>query len=128
MIDFATWYPEAVALLSIETKRISEKLVKMCRRVGVPNEMFTDCRTKLTSEIMIEVSRLLSLKQLTTSGYHQMFNGLTERIHATLKLMLRRMCAERPKAWAKYIPALLFAIREVPHESLRFHLLNYCTE
>ena len=32
--------------------------------------------------------------------------------------MLRRMCAERPKDWDKDLPALLFAIREVPQESL----------
>ena len=34
--------------------------------------------------------------------------------------MLRRMCAGRPKDWDKYLPALLFAIREVPQESLGF--------
>ena len=32
--------------------------------------------------------------------------------------MLRRMCAERPKDSNRYLPALLFAIREVPQESL----------
>ena len=36
----------------------------------------------------------------------------------TLKQMLRRMCAERPKDYDKYLSALLFAIREVPQESL----------
>ena len=69
---------------------------------------------------MQEVSRLLSLQQLTTTPYHPMCNGLVERFHATLKQMLRRMCAERPKEWDKYLPALLFAIREVPQESLGF--------
>ena len=34
--------------------------------------------------------------------------------------MLRRMCAERPKDRDKYLPALLFAIWEVPQESLEF--------
>ena len=32
--------------------------------------------------------------------------------------MLRRMCAERPKDRDKYLPALLFAVSEVPHEPL----------
>ena len=49
-----------------------------------------------------------------------MCNGLVERFHATLKQMLRRMSAERPKDWDKYLPALLFAVREVPQESLGF--------
>ena len=90
MIDYATRYPEAVALPGIE------------------------------------VSRLLSLQQITTMPYHPICNGLTECFHMTLKL--RRMYAERPKDWDKYLPALLFAIREVPHESLGFRRLSCCTD
>ena len=30
------------------------------------------------------------------------------------------MCAERPKDWDRYLPALLFAVRKVPQESLGF--------
>ena len=120
MIDYATRYPEAVALPSIETERIAEAFVEMFSRVGVPDEMLTDCGSQFTSEVMKEVARLLSLQQLTTSVYHPMCNRLIERVHATLKQMLRRMCAERPKDWDRYLPALLFAIREVPQESLGF--------
>ena len=120
MIDYATRYPEAVALPSIETERVAEALVEMFSRVGIPDEMLTDCGSQFTTEVMKEVSRLLSLQQLTTTPYHPMCNGLVERCHATMKQMLRRMCAERPKDWDKYLPALLFAIREVPQESLWF--------
>ena len=49
-----------------------------------------------------------------------MCSGLVERFHATLKQKLRRMCAERPKDWDKYLSALLFAVREVPQESFGF--------
>ena len=92
----------------------------MFSRVGVPDEMLTDCESQFTSEIMKEVARLLSLQQLTTSAFHAQCNGLVERSHATLKQMLRRMFAERPKDWDRYLPALLFAVREVPQESLGF--------
>ena len=34
--------------------------------------------------------------------------------------MLQRMCAERSKDWDRYLPSLLFAVREVSHESLGF--------
>ena len=120
MIDYATRYPEAVALPSIETERVAEALVEMFSRVGIPDEMLTDCGSQFTAEVMKDVSRLLSLQQLTTTPYHPMCNGLVERFHATMKQMLRRMCAERPKDWDKYLPALLFAIREVQQELLRF--------
>jgi len=34
--------------------------------------------------------------------------------------MLKRMCAERPKDWDRYLDALFFAYREAPQESLGF--------
>ena len=120
MIDYATRYPEAVALPGIETESVAKALVEMFSRVGIPDEMLTDFGSQFTAEVMKEVSRLLSLQQITTTPYHPICNGLIERSHMTLKQMLRRMCVERPKDWDKYLPALLFAIREVPQESLGF--------
>ena len=69
MMDYAKRYPEAIALPSIKTERIAEALVKMFRRVGVPDEMLTDCGSQFTSEIMKEVARLLSLQQLTRQHF-----------------------------------------------------------
>ena len=86
--------------------------------------MLTDCGSQFTVEVIKDVSRLLSLQQLMTTPYYPMCNGLVERFNATMKQMLRRMCAERPKDWNKYLPALLFAIREVPQESLGFSLFE----
>ena len=120
MIDYATRYPEAVALPGIETERVAEALVEMFSRVGIPDELLLDCGSQFTAEVMKEVSQLLSLQQITTTPYHSICNDLIERFHMALKQMLRRMCAERLKDWDKYIPALLFAIREVPQESLGF--------
>ena len=119
-------YPEAVALPGIETERVAEALVEMFSRVGIPDEMLTDCRSQFTAEVMKEVS---SLQQIAITPYHPICNGLIERFHMTLKQMLRRMCAERPKDWDKFLPALLFAIREVPQESLGvFCRLSCCTD
>ena len=63
MMDYATGYSVAIALPSIETKRVAEGLVEMFSRVGVPDEMFMDCGSQFTSEIMKEVARLLSLQR-----------------------------------------------------------------
>ena len=77
-----------------------------------------------TSDLMSEVSRLLSMKQLTTTPYHPKCNGLCERFNRTLKQILKRMCAEKPRDWDKYLNAALFAYREVPQESLGFSLFE----
>ena len=50
MIDYATRYPEAVALPpSIETERAAEALVEIFSRVGIPDEMLTDCGSQFTA-------------------------------------------------------------------------------
>ena len=120
MVDYATRYPEAVPLKNIEAETVAEALVGMFSRVGIPEEMLTDCGSQFMSGVMREVSRLLSLQQLTTTPYNPKANGLVERFNGTLKQMLKRMCNERQRDWDKYLPALLFAVREVPQESLGF--------
>ena len=120
MIDCATRYPEAVALPSIETERVAEALIAMFSRVGIPSEMLMEHESRVTIEVMNEVSRLLSLQQLTTIPYRPYSKGPVERFHAMLKRVLLTMCAERPNDWDKYLPALLFAVREIPQESLGF--------
>jgi transposase InsO family protein len=122
LIDYATRYPEAIALPRIETERVAEALLEMLSRGGIPPDVLTDLGTQFTSDLMKEVSRLLSFTRLSTTPYHPMCNGLVEKFNGTLKSMLRRMCAERPKDWDRYLTlsAMLFAYREAPQESLGF--------
>ena len=96
-------------LPNIETERVAEALVDMYSRLGIPEEMFTDQGSQFTSDLMKEVSRLLSVRHLTTTPYHPMCDGLVEKFNGTLKQMLKKMCAERPRDWDKYLNAVLFA-------------------
>lgn len=120
VVDYATRYPEAVALANIDTKTVAEALFDIYTRVGFPQEILSDHGSQFTSDLMQEISRLLSIKQITSSVYHPICNGLCERFNGTLKLMLRKMCEERPKDWDRYLNALLFAYRETPQSSTGF--------
>lgn len=120
VVDYATRYPEAVPLKTIDTVTVAEALWGIWTRVGVPSEVLTDRGTQFTSELMKEINRLLGVRGLTTTPYHAMCNGLVERYNATLKKMLRKLCQEQPRQWDRYIPALLFAYREAKTESLGF--------
>ena len=120
VVDFATRYPEAVALPKIETERVAEALLEVFSRVGFRKEMLSDRGTQFTSDMMKEVSRLVSTKQLFTTPYNPRWNGLCERINGVLKSMLKTMCQERLKDWDRYLPAILFAYREVPQSSTGF--------
>lgn len=120
MVCYTTRYPEAVPLKHISTEAVAEALVSMFSRLGVPQEILSDQGSQFMSEIMVEVSRLLSIKRLVSSPYHPICNGLCEKFNGVLKKMLKRLCEKRPKDWDRYIDAALFAYREAPQESTGF--------
>ena len=119
VVDCATRYPEAVPLEKIDTESIAEALIGIFSRVGFPREILSDNGIQFVSQVMKEVTRLISVKQLFSSPYHPMANGLCDKFKGpgTLKNMLIRMSNEQPKKWDRFIEPLLFAYREVPQES-----------
>ena len=120
VVDYATRYPEAIALRNIDTPTVAEALLSIFSRVGFPREMLTDRGPQFTSDLMKEVSRLVSIHHFTTTPYHPACNGLVERFNGTLKAMLKKMCEERPNDWDRYLDSLLFAYRETPQDSTGF--------
>ena len=74
-MDFATPYPEAVALASIDTVTVAEALVKTFSRVGLSKEVLCDNGSQFVSSTMTEVARLLSIHQVQSSPYHPMAIG-----------------------------------------------------
>jgi len=114
VVDMATRYPEAVPLKKIDTVTVAEALFSIFSRTGVPKEVLSDNGTQLISDAMKEVYRLLGVKSLTTTPYHPQTNGLCENINGQLKNILRKMCAEQPTSWHRFLPAVLFAIRSTP--------------
>ncbi len=49
LVDYATRYPEAVALRNISAKSVAEALFSMISRVGIPKEILTDQGTAFMS-------------------------------------------------------------------------------
>ena len=90
LVDYCTRYPEAVPLKTITTEAVAEAMVDIFSRVGIPKEILSDKGLQFTSDLMAEICRLLSVKQLTTSPYHPQCNGLVERFNATLKSILKK--------------------------------------
>ena len=120
IVDYATRYPEAIPLKSVTTVEVAEAMVDMFSRLGVPEEILSDQGAQFMSEVMQEVSRMLSVKRLVSTPYHPICNGLCEKFNGTLKRMLKRLCENKPKVWDRYVNAALFAYREAPQESTGF--------
>ena len=95
--DYATWYPEAIPLRSIEAEHTAEELIKVFARVRIPEEVLSDQGTNFTSNLLQELYRLLKIQVVSTSPYHPQCNGLVEHLNQTLKMMLRKVVTKEGK-------------------------------
>ena len=118
--DYATRYPEAVPMKSVDAESVAEEMVKMFARVGLPEEILTDQGSNFTCQLLAEMYRLLHVHSTRTSPYHPQTDGVVERFNRTLKSMLRKVAIQEGKDWDKMIPYVLFAYREVPQSSTGF--------
>lgn len=66
------------------------------------------------------VSKMLGIEQVFTTPYNLQANGLCENFNGTLKKMLAKVTNEHPENWNSFLPAILFAYREVPQKSTGF--------
>ena len=98
LVASATRYPEAVPLKNIDTETVTEVLVDIFSRLGVPE--VSDFGMQFASECMKEVTLLLSIKQLTTTPYHHMCNGLTEKFNGIMKSMPKEIVQRAAKTVA----------------------------
>ena len=86
--DYATHYPEAIPLRSIDAEHIVEELIKVFALVGIPNEILTDQGSNFTSKLLAELYRLLKIQGVRISPYHPQLDRLVEHFNQTLKMML----------------------------------------
>ena len=116
----STRFPEVFPLRNIKTHTISRVLVKFFTTFGLPREIQSDQGSNFTSR---EFGKMLSgfgVKHVLASAYHPESQGVLERFHSTLKVMLRTFCLEHQKDWDEGVSLLLFGVREVVQESLGF--------
>ena len=64
--------------------------------------------------------------QLMTSltPYHTMCNGIVENFNKTIKNLLKKVTAEKPKDRQRYLGPLMFAVRDTPQDSTGFTLFE----
>jgi hypothetical protein len=89
ILDYATRYPEAIPLCTMDTKGITHELVMLFSRVGISDEILTDQGTPFMSRIMKDLCKLMKITQFLTSVYHPQTDGLVGRFNQTLKQILQ---------------------------------------
>ena len=85
--------------------------------VGIPESLLSDRGTNLLSHLKNDVCKLLEIQKINTTAYHPACEGLVERFNRTLKTALRKHAAVCGDQWDKYLSRVIWAYRNVPHDS-----------
>ena len=116
--DFLTKWPLVVPMPDQKSQRIAELLVnEVIPLFGVPEALLSDRGTNLLSHLMRDTCALLGITKLNTTAHHPQCDGMVERFNRTLKSMLRKHAANFGSQWDRYLPGVLWAYRNVPHDS-----------
>ena len=71
---------------------------------GCPKSLLSDNGRQFCSELSSAVCRMMGIRKLTTSAYHAMGNGGTERVNRTMAQMLSMVVNDRQDDWDKRLP------------------------
>ncbi|CAM4641973.1 unnamed protein product [Lepidochelys kempii] len=119
-MDFATRWPEAVALSNTRAKSVCQALADIFARVGWPSDILTDAGTNFLAGTMKNLWEAHGVNHLVATPYHHQTNGMVEKVNGTLGAMIRKFVNEHSNDWDLVLQQLLFAYRAVPHPSLGF--------
>lgn len=113
-IDRATRWMEVQPMADISAKTVANAFINCwISRFGVPLYVHSHRGTQFTSEIFAEISKLVGVRRLKTTGYHPQANGMIERLHRTFKTAIRA----RGSDWLDSIPIVLLGLRCMPLEN-----------
>ncbi|GBM57360.1 hypothetical protein AVEN_127094-1 [Araneus ventricosus] len=112
-------YPDAISVVNLCSTTIVNALLQIFSRMGFRRELQTGQGTSFMSALTTEFLEKFGVKVVRSSVYHPQSNPV-ERMHRTLKRILRVLCLEALPDWEKILPQALFALRTVIHDSTDF--------
>ncbi|GFW84672.1 retrovirus-related Pol polyprotein from transposon 297 [Trichonephila clavipes] len=118
-ICVASKYPEAIPVESITSPNVIDALLSIFSRIGFPREIQSDLGTSFTSELTTPFFNKFGIKVTRSSVSHPQSNAV-ERVHRTIKRVIKALCVESGEDWEGVLPLALFSLRTVAHESTGF--------
>ncbi|GFV05522.1 retrovirus-related Pol polyprotein from transposon 412 [Trichonephila clavipes] len=118
-ICVASKYPEAIPVESITSPNVIDALLSIFSRIGFPREIQSDLGTSFTSELTTTFFNKFGIKVTRSSVSHPQSNAV-ERVHRTIKRVIKALFVESGEDWEGVLPLALFSLRTVAHESTGF--------
>ena len=120
LVCTSSLWAEAVPLKRITTTHVTEAMLQVFTRIGFPREILTDNAQSFTGKLAQEVYSAFKAQHISIAPYRPATNGSCERFNQTLMGILRKIVNDRTQDWDKFIPAALFAYRQIPTRQTGF--------
>ncbi|GFT18133.1 retrovirus-related Pol polyprotein from transposon 412 [Trichonephila clavipes] len=118
-ICVASKYPEAIPVESTTSPNVIDALLNIFSRIGFPREIQSDLGTSFASELTTTFFNKFGIK-VTRSSVSYPQNNAVERVHRTIKHVIKALCVELGEDWEGVLPLALFSLRTVAHEITGF--------
>ncbi|GFY14912.1 retrovirus-related Pol polyprotein from transposon 17.6 [Trichonephila clavipes] len=118
-ICVASKYPEAIPVESITSPNVIDALLSIFSRIGFPREIQSGLVTSFTSEMTTTFFNKFGIKVTRSSVSHAQSNAV-ERVHRTIKRVIKALCVESGEDWEGVLSLALFSLRTFAHESTGF--------
>ena len=89
-VCMATRWPDVVVLKNCAARAVADGQVEMFSRTGLPSSLLSDQGPQFTGSLMRELISVLGIDKIQTTAYHPQFNGVVERLLATLDAILTK--------------------------------------
>ena len=107
-------YPEAFPLKRVDRESVTEALMEIISRHGLPGTVLTDQGSVFMSGVFKKVCHTLGISKIRTSPYHPQSDGAIEHWHSCLKGMIvkAQVCK---RDWDTFLKYVLLAYQNTPH-------------
>ena len=89
MVDYATWWSEAIALSCLTAKATCKALLEIFSLIGIPKVIFSDHGSNFIAQLTQELEKRLGGTPRFYTPRYQQTNGLVQCWKGVLKSMLR---------------------------------------
>jgi len=115
VVDNCTRWPSVYMLKSMTARAVCDALLELLVNVGVPKVIVSGQSTYFISMLTREMlSRLSCCPRFNTPG-HLEASGMVEKFNQTYKNMLAHVLQQHQRQWHKFVPFMVWALREVPN-------------
>ncbi len=117
VVDHFSRYVKFYPLESKHTYGVIQALAQYVTDFGAPHSIILDNGGEFTSQAFQQFCQQDLITLYYTTPYHPQGNGITERLHRTLKTILATLCQGHPLRWPRLLQTCQATMNVAVHTS-----------